>query len=173
MPAFAATTNIVQYNGGTIRSLNGEVFTFNCVMRNNVMSSLDRSHKQHIPARTVLLTVQLSLFSALPEMAALINSITLLLAAAQRHWLQRNSIQTLPHRATLKPSNQRKKKKQHYHQRGTVLLDYSLFNTGILYADYSQSQSSQTVHLMEMKAHIGTQKISNFNILLITLDGVL
>ena len=110
MPAFAATTNIVQYNGGTIRSLNGEVFTFNCVMRNNVMSSLDRSHKQHIPARTVLLTVQLSLFSALPEMAALINSITLLLAAAQRHWLQRNSIQTLPHRATLKPSNQRKKK---------------------------------------------------------------
>lgn len=110
MPAFVATTNIVQYNGGTIRSLNGEVFTFNCVMRNNGMSSLDRSHKQHTAARTVLLTVQLSLFSALPEMAALINSITLLLAAAQRHWLQRNSIQTLPHRATLKPSNQRKKK---------------------------------------------------------------
>ena len=161
MPAFVATTNIVQYNGGTIRSLNGEVFTFNCVMRNNVMSSLDRSHKQHTPARTVLLTVQLSLFSALPEMAALINSITLLLAAAQRHWLQRNSIQTLPHRATLKPSNQRKKKKkQYYHQRGTVLLDYSLFNTGILYSDYSQSQSTQTVHLMEMKTHIGTQKRS-------------
>lgn len=161
MPAFAATTNIVQHNGGTIRSLNGEVFTFNCVLRNNVMSSLDHSHKQHTPARTVFLTVQLSLFSALPEMAALINSITLLLAAAQRHQLQRNSIQTLPHRATLKPSNQRKKK-QYYHQRGTVLLDYSLFNTGILYADYSQSQSSQTVHLTEMKAHIGTQKDLKF-----------
>lgn len=69
------------------------------------MSSLDRSHKQHTPACTVLLTVQLSLFSALPEMAALINSITLLLAAAQTHWLQRNSIETLPHRETLKPSN--------------------------------------------------------------------
>lgn len=159
MPAFVATTNIVQYNGGTIRALNGEVFTFNCVMRNNGMSSLDRSHKQHTAARTVLLTVQLSLFSALPEMATLINSITMLLAAAQRHWLQRNSIQTLPHRATLKPSNQRKKN-QYYHRRGTVLLDYSLFNTGILCSDYSQSQSTQTVHLMEMKTHTGTQNRS-------------
>lgn len=57
-------------------------------------------------------------------------------------------------------TREKKKKKQYYHQRGTVLLDYSLFNTGILYSDYSQSQSTQTVHLMEMKTHIGTQKRS-------------
>ena len=67
-----------------------------------------------------------------------------------------------------------REKKQHYHQRGTVLLDYNLFNTGILYSDYSQSQSTQTIHLMEMKStYRYTKKISNFKVLLITLDSVL